>query len=210
MKEANLLVNETKIEPFIELPLQALKTKRNLLICCILCCAVFFGGEIQSLPSALGTQVTGLPLSKLPIGLFFITLYFEISFWWLGRQTYQKWKLRLTGRNVVQNASDEVSKDEKTSQTDHTISHDTIIKRIDLIFKWLEQHGASLGNHRVGIEKHLSSLPSFVKSFWQYQDDLKWNWILEYWFPLVFGAVGMLMLIIDYFYPISWPWISIC
>lgn len=86
--------HDTRVEPFIELPLQALKIRRNLLLCCFFCCAIFFGATLDESFSGGGYRIQGLPVKYLPHVMLVITTYFWGYFLWLGWQTFNKWKLR--------------------------------------------------------------------------------------------------------------------
>lgn len=84
-------------EPFIRLPLQAYKTKRNMLIFAVLCTARWYGLSLKS-----GFKIGGNEISNMDFALFdkiilSVTLYFTCYFIALGWTTAQKWKLRTTG-----------------------------------------------------------------------------------------------------------------
>ncbi|WP_319543178.1 hypothetical protein [uncultured Pseudodesulfovibrio sp.] len=90
------IIKQTAAEPFIEFPDRVMKTRRNLLVCCLLSFAVFMGGQLGTNPSAMGLNIKGLPLNYFPMVLWVVTLYFEVYFAWSGWQTYWRWRLRRT------------------------------------------------------------------------------------------------------------------
>ena len=214
--------------PFIELPLQALKVRRNLLTFSIMTLIVVKFGNMTWTPTGLGLTGPKLSGCSINLSLLTITLYFLIYFAFLGHQTQQRWKLRMTGISLDELVNQGVAL-EGAIQTDESLkqqtSMDYIVKKTDGILKRLnELQKIPLGNQgtqglTVAINNLETSFASYkidktkleyvTHSFFRYQGSYKINWILEYALPVSLGAAAVISMLIHIFWgPIYWPWLT--
>lgn len=89
-------IKDAKEQPFVELPLQAYKARRNMLLCGILCAAQGYGWVTSGNPTIAGMTVM-LPPYVLNVCLLVISLYFGAYFISLAWEVGDKWRLRRTG-----------------------------------------------------------------------------------------------------------------
>nr|WP_287412810.1 hypothetical protein [Pseudodesulfovibrio sp.] len=85
-----------KENPFITLPLQAYKIRRNMLLCAILCAFQALYGLLDGTFTVIGNNL-GFPWPHFDFILLAVALYFTSYFFMLGRGTLMKWRLRSTG-----------------------------------------------------------------------------------------------------------------
>ncbi len=212
-----LLVHDVMNEPFIELPLQALKARRNLLLSSILMLIIVKFGDITASPQILGIQGPTLPPFVIKISLLLITLYFLVYFSWLGLQTFRKWKLRLTGLTLRKAIGD--IRTTNRLVTDNSIEQSTAIKQILMITQTLTNELQAIitikdnGLTEISVKKITEKLTGvkcalenaqkaadtiapFNKCFWAYQKSYAFHWVLEYLFPLVLGVAAILSMLI--------------
>ncbi len=234
-EEAVRKVKETRAEPFIELSPQALKVRRNLLLCCVFCTAIFFGADIDGGPSGGGLRVTGLPLDYLPFVVTIITVYFLIYFIWLGWQTYRKWKLRRAAETQIEKMLSGGSaygfeSDYSSSQETVMIwlqgAYDGIVKATNQALQELHHFGPPKENQRIEVkevakktealtmamqrfETHGEYASNFVKSFKRYQKALRITWWLEYFLPIGLGTTSIALILWHVIHGhIAWPWLN--
>ncbi|OIQ51612.1 hypothetical protein BerOc1_00067 [Pseudodesulfovibrio hydrargyri] len=92
-KNTNAVISE----PFVELTIQAMKARRSLLLCSLIVCARISGISIEGPITVMQTTLTGITPEKLDWLLLGGILYFFIMLIVHGFESFQKWKLRLTG-----------------------------------------------------------------------------------------------------------------
>ena len=211
------IIKKIGSDPFIELPLQALKVRRNLLLVSILTLAIAIFGDITGSPQILGIQGPQIPSFWFNISLTIITLYFTVYFYWLGLQTSRKWKLRLTGI-TLQDVVGSVQRANREKFTDKSIEQSTGIYELTEVASSIVSHYENLcvGESEITTEdstKELanrlsnlktilakmetlaSKLEPFNKSFWEYQKSYKFHWIFEFIFPLLLGTIAILAML---------------
>lgn len=85
-----------------DLPDNALKVRRNLLICSSLSILlVLSGAEIHPNPTIFGFRFNEVPSTLAPIALSIALLYFLIHFGWYAAEAFIEWRIRLTGQKVI-------------------------------------------------------------------------------------------------------------
>lgn len=230
-EKAKRIIEQTKIEPFIELSIQVQKIRRNLLLCSVLCLAVFFGGEIKTNPNGMGMAVSGLPLKYQAHALLGVTIYFWIYYIWSGWQTFYKWKLRRTAHSRIDKLTDQGLAN--TTETDYSFAQETvvrflknaygnIIREVEGLEGQLADKTQSTQNPTLAdridrlnrnireFEKNSEQAKKFSISFWSYQKSLIVDWLIEYWLPIILGIIAIIAVFAHLKYgPIDWPWINI-
>lgn len=84
-----------------ELPENALKVRRNLLISSMVALFVEFGGlRLDPTSSVLGFKFVGLTDDLIRIGLAVVTLYLLLHFLWYVHDALLEWRLRVTGTRL--------------------------------------------------------------------------------------------------------------
>jgi hypothetical protein len=224
MKQENKATNDDPInEPFIELPLQALKIRRNLLTFSLASLAIIKFGEISGQATLLGIKGPTLTPCTINCCLLLITLYFLIYFSFLGYQTQQRWKIRSSGSTL----NDRIKEDTMlyNIETDYTLSQRTALQEIPKIAELIHQDLQSAqsltekNELQSGIQQAISAynkfndrtdlIKRFQKQFWQYQKQYKINWMLEYALPVALGSAAVISMFIHIFWgPIYWPWLA--
>jgi len=86
-------------EPFIELPLQAQKVRRNLLTFSLATLGIIIFGEIKGQATLLGIKGPPLNPCNINLCLLLITLYFLIYFVFLGHNTTIKMETQKYNKN---------------------------------------------------------------------------------------------------------------
>ena len=219
---------DTITTPFIELPLQALKVRRNLLTFSIASLAVVKYGEIHGKFKFLNIEGPELSACTINWLLLVITTYFLVYFFFLGYQTQHKWKLRMTGL-CLEDFTVETIHLENSLQTDESLKQNTamedIVKRTNEIIKKLDGlQKIPMGNQDVqGLKEATNNLKDafnsynvdkeklkhVTHSFFKYQNNYKANWILEYALPVSLGVAAVISMVIHIFIgPIYWPWMA--
>lgn len=214
------LNSQIKEVPFIDLPLQAYKARRNLFLFSILCFARFNNITFED-----GFKISGNKLVNFEDALFdkvllFITLYFLIYFFILGWNTFKKWQLRTTG--FEDSLSNKASAVYAGTGVDPTVEQSTawqnIDPRLNSIFRLLSnisefnklktpQTTTGEVNKliqrceqlRKDIEKNRTDdrqrFVVFEKHFWKYLIKSYLSFFfLEYGGPLFFGLVAIISL----------------
>jgi hypothetical protein len=84
-----------------ELPENAIKVRRNLLISSMVALFVAFGGlKLDPASSILGFKFVGLTDDLIRIGLAAVTLYLLLHFLWYVYDALLEWRLRVTGTRL--------------------------------------------------------------------------------------------------------------
>lgn len=194
--------DDAKKEPFIKMPLQAYKARRNMLLCGVLCAAQGYGAVTTGNPKIAGMDI-GLPINILNSCLLIISIYFGAYFSALAWEVGDKWRLRRTGvpdsilegtqggfggvgysaKNVPQSTVWETFK-ERIRTLDSSI--ESINKKInDLDESNARQLTAALKSFPQNIESSFDEikapLEKFEKNFWDSQSK-RWNIFLFFEF----------------------------
>jgi len=117
--EAN---KQIKDEPFISLPTQSYKVRRNALLCSVLCLYQTYGPNSLGGEFEIFKKTISLPGLWFNVALLGTTFYFGIYFAMLGWNAFQKWRQRSTGiensqANMNTSTYDGGSKQQPVDQT---------------------------------------------------------------------------------------------
>lgn len=155
-EKADELKKDIQIEPFIELPIQALKVKRNLWICTILSFGALIGGHVKSDPSGMSFRIEGLPMEYAPHLLLGMTVYCAIYFFLLGKQTITIWRLRQTatsrmeknkGKRTMLDATDDYGHSQETVIKYFKTLNEKVIESMESIVENLQGYETTLNSH---------------------------------------------------------------
>lgn len=216
-KEPTEYMKET---PFIELPLQAYKARRNMLLCAILCGAQSFGVGFGGKGSfSVLTNELALTAQQFNTALILITLYFIIYFSVLGWATWLKWKLRSTGFPSSFANSPTAMMGMVPAYGTVEMSQTTLWQTLEINFEmtkktieaFLERNTESDQSNQKAINE-LSNLNSnfsnladhsqkqliaFENSFWEHQKTTYLTFFfVEYWGPLFAASVCAFILFV--------------
>ncbi|MGE4192904.1 MAG: hypothetical protein AB7E51_05900 [Pseudodesulfovibrio sp.] len=215
-----------KDNPFIELPLQAYKTRRNMLLCSALCWFQIIYSNLGGDFKIFGKDIS-IPDKDINLVLIFITLYFLIYFSAQAWPTINEWRIRST---VTHESS--IYQDEKTDiflgneyqfdndlpegriKVGQTLAWPKIAERLAVIDaklnKFQERESIAEAPNFDDVLRALGVINVAKESLAAYDDDcriyqtsLKRSfWIWEYGGPTLVGITGVISLTVH-----VWGWI---
>lgn len=186
-------------EPFVELSIQATKSRRSLLLCSILCLARWDGMSISGDIGIMQTKITGLEPQLLDSVLIGGTIYFMTMLAVHGFDSLQKWKLRLTGTASADLLhSGILSNSAFVEQSTAYLQTRRVVNKLNSMLEQLMADTEKKPFITSDIKEWNELGPKLElleKKFWRHQWQLVTRFaLLDYFGPLFFGGVALVLL----------------
>lgn len=190
-------------EPFVELTLQAVKSRRSLLLCCLLAWGRMYGVAIDGSMTVMEARVEGLTPERIDWLLFGGLTYFALMLTIHGFESLQKWKLRLTGVTWHQYIAAIGYINQQTYEPTQGVAYKIFKSLANRMEKQLVQiedqrelrdalNGltGSLNNFKREMDENGDKLTLLEKKFWRHQLTLVLRFsLLDYFGPLLAGSL---------------------
>ncbi|WP_419783436.1 hypothetical protein [Maridesulfovibrio sp.] len=182
--------------PFVELPLQAQKVRRNLLTISTVSIIITIFGGLVDIPSFQGFKFNNLTPYKIELCLLLSTLYFMLYFGWLAHSTVAQWKLRRGGlfnesdpNEHFHNKSEYVINSENTiNSLNKTIPH--LLQR----FSDAQIHDCNPETLKEDLTKQADKINGFYTAYDHYLKQYRIYDLIEIKFPLLLGLGAIISL----------------
>jgi len=216
--EKKSAIQYMKDNPFIALPLQAYKVRRNMLLCAILCWFQVVYGKLGGV-FKIFNQDLPLPKSDFNTVLIVITGYFLTYFSVLAWPTMKEWRLRSTTThetivdpeeeadilwkgdfsNVNNIPQDRIRVGQTLAWPKISTKLAFISDKFDSIQKEIQAEDkatfSKITNALDAVNKAKDSLAVYDDECCGYQKSLKRSfWIWEFGGPIAFGGIGFVIL----------------
>jgi hypothetical protein len=194
-------------EPFIELPEQTQKIRRNLLAVSIISITIVLFGGVTGDPEIAGLKIEGLDSKVLHVCILCIITYEFCYFCFLSRRIIHQWWLRSTGFSeleVMGGYGGAITLPEQNTILAYIeIKTKTAIEQLERLriksstnvsestYASLKGDIVSLNNNLKSFNEDAKAITPFIEHFKKYQREYIGNFIFEFIIPAILGFMAM-------------------